>query len=82
MRRFSRATIQTIVKRACKEFLEDGSAPDFVSFLYKGHYVKAVFEWAPLRGSWYLYYFDVVYSRSVMRYTVDEDFDICSAWCW
>ncbi len=82
MRKLGREAIQTLIKRACKEFLEDDSAPDFVSFLYKGHYVNAVFEWSSLRSAWYLSYFDIVYSRSVVRYNVNEDYDLCFAWCW
>ncbi len=82
MKKFGRATIQDIIVRACKDFMEDDSAPDFVSFLFKGHYVNAVFEWSPLRCSWYLSYFDVVYSRCTMRYKVNEDYDLCFAWCF
>ena len=81
MRKLGREAILTIINRACKEFLEDDSAPYFVSFLYKGHYVYAVFEWSNSRCAWYLYYFDIVYSRSVMRYTVNEDYDLSFAWC-
>lgn len=81
MRKLGREAIQAIIKRACKEFLDDASAPDFVTFPYKGHFVNAVFEWSNSRCAWYLSYFDVIYSRAVMRYTVNEDYDICFAWC-
>lgn len=82
MRRFGRQSIKSIIDRACKEFLENDSAPDFTSFFYKGHYVEAFFEWSTLRCCWYLEHFDIVYSRCVMRYEVGVDYDLCSAWCF
>ncbi len=82
MRKFGRATIQSIIVRALQEFMNDESAPDFVTFTFRGHIVNAQFEWSPLRCAYYLSNFDVVYSRSVMRYNVNEDYDICFAFCW
>lgn len=82
MKRFGNATIQSIIKRACKEFLEDVSAPDFVSFFYNGHYVEAKFEWSNSRRVWFLSHFDVVYSRCVMRYSVYQDYYMADALCW
>lgn len=82
MRKFGHDSIQSIIKLACKQFFEEDSAPDFVSFFYKGHYVEAEFEWSYARRAWYLNKFDVFYTNSVMRYFVGRDFDLVSAWCW
>lgn len=81
MKKMGRESIQSIIKRACKEFLEDISAPDFVMFNYKGHTVRAYFEWSRSRRCWYLKSFDVLYSRCIMKYFVNNDFDLSSAWC-
>lgn len=82
MRKLGHEAIQSVIKRACKEFLEDNSAPEFVSFLYKGHYVEAEFEWSSSRCLWYVSRFCVVYSRCVMHYNVNEDYDFSFACCW
>ncbi len=81
MKKFGQATIERIVKRAIKEFKEDLDAPDFLYFFWKGHYVEAVFAWSPSCRAFYLLSFSVVYSRCVMTYTVDVDFDCSIAWC-
>lgn len=82
MRKLGRAAIQSIIERAVHEFLNDDSAPELVSFSWKGHYVEATFEWSNLRSAFYVSSFCVVYSRSVMIYKVNEDYNICFAWCW
>lgn len=81
MKKFGQTTTQAIVERAIKEFMDDLSAPDFVSFFWKGHYVEATFDWSYSRGAFYLSTFSVVYSRCVMQYNVDVDYDRRIAWC-
>lgn len=81
MKKFGRDTIQCIVDRAIQEFMNDLEAPDFVVFFWKGHFVEALFEWSPSRCAFYLSKFTVVYTRCVMSYNVDEDFDQSIAWC-
>lgn len=82
MRKLGHDSIQSIIKRACKEFLEDEAALDRVSFSYKGHRVNAKFDWSKSRHVWYVSSFDIVYSNCVMKYFVRNDYDMVSALCW
>ncbi len=81
MRKFSQKTIQAIVDRAIYEFLNDASAPEAVDFFYKGHYVSAAIDWSHEMSCFYVFDFLVGYSRCVMRYKVNEDYDLDSASC-
>lgn len=81
MRKFGRATIQRIIDRAIKEFIDDEYASQFVIFPWDWHRVEAKFEWSISRGVWYLAYFNVVYTHCVMQYCVSQDYDITSALC-
>lgn len=82
MRKLGTDTIQTIIERAVQAFMNDESAPDFVTLTYKGHKVNAFFDWSSSVCSMYVSHFDVVYSRSVVRYEIYKDFDLCSALCY
>lgn len=81
MKKFCSKSIESIVKCAIDLFINDLDAPDFVCFFWKGHYVKASFEWSPLRCAYFLSDFIVVYSRCIMRYKVNEDFALSIALC-
>ena len=81
MKKFSRATIQSVLDRAIREFMDDESAPYTVNFIFKGHFVEAKFCWSPTRLCYYVSQFSVVYSRCVMLYFVRNDYDISSALC-
>lgn len=81
MKKLGQSTIKRILDRAIKEFMEDESAPEFVSFLWNGHYVMVDIEWSYSKCAYYVSYFRVVYSRCVMTYSLHEDFDLDLAWC-
>ena len=81
MRKLNSTSIQTVLNLACVEFKNDVSAPAFVGFFYKGHYVSATIDWSYERSCFYVYDFLVVYSNCVMRYKVNVDFDFDSACC-
>ncbi len=81
MRKFNSISIQTILNRACSDFINDDSVPEFVSFFYKGHYVSATIDWSYEHSCFYVSDFLVVYKNCVARYKVNEDFDFNIACC-
>lgn len=81
MKKFSRATIQSVLDRAIRIFMDDASVPSTVTFFFKGHYVEAHIRWCSCRRCYYVSQFSVVYSRCVMLYFVRNDYDIFSAIC-
>ena len=82
MRKYGHDSVQSIIKLACKAFLEDDSSPNSVSFVYKGHPVHAYFEWSKLKCCWYLERFYVVYPSYTQQYWVGSDYTVSSSWCW
>ena len=82
MKKFGRTTIDIVLQCAVQEFLEDPSAPDFISFWFNGHLVTADYEWSHARARYFVSRFSVTYKRCVMSYSLGDDFDLSSAWCW
>ena len=82
MKKFGRTTVNRVLQCAIKEFIDDTSAPDFVSFWFNGHLVNAEFEWSHARCAWFVSRFTVTYKRCVLSYSLGDDFDLASAWCW
>lgn len=74
MKRFGRSTILTVLDRCVQEFMADDSAPKFVSFSFKGHYVEASFAWCSSRCCYYVNSFVVVYSNSTLIYSCGLDY--------
>lgn len=81
MKKFSRDTMKSIVSCAIREFMHDTESPDYVCFFWKGYLVQAFFERSPSRCAFYLSEFTVTYTRCVIKYLVDIDFDRSIAWC-
>ena len=81
MRKFTRVIIQHLVDRAIDEFMKDETAPDVVSFNFKGHIVCASIVWSNVMSCFYVSDFSVIYPHSVMTYKVGEDFNLSLALC-
>lgn len=81
MMKLCRNSIESIVDRAVKEFMNDLDSPAVVDFFWKGHNVEAYFEWDPSRYTYFVSRFLVIYPNCVMRYQLDDDFDLSIALC-
>lgn len=79
MKKLGRASILDVLNRAKSEFIADSDAIDAVKFVYRDHIVIAFVDPLPDYSGWVVWRFQIVYSRCVMDYFLDTDYDYTDA---